>query len=100
LPSGAGLPDGIHIFKPKNPNLGKFWSVLQWKMFVYLVTILSILRPFGIFCGHLVYFMVVWYIFSPFWYDAARKIWQPWSGAQLDKDSATPFTDLNARLLF
>jgi hypothetical protein len=22
----------------------------------------SILRPFGIFCGHLVYFMVSWYI--------------------------------------
>jgi hypothetical protein len=27
-----GLPDGICIFRPKNPNLGKFLKVLQWKM--------------------------------------------------------------------
>jgi hypothetical protein len=27
------------------------------------LSILSILRPFGTFCGRLVYFMVVWYIF-------------------------------------
>jgi hypothetical protein len=23
-----------YIFKPKTPNLGKFWSALQWKMLV------------------------------------------------------------------
>jgi hypothetical protein len=40
----------------------------------------------GIFCGHLVYFMVIWYIlwplstFLPFWYVVPRKIWQPWFG--------------------
>jgi hypothetical protein len=27
-PSLSGLPDGI--FSNKNPNLGKFWSDLQW----------------------------------------------------------------------
>jgi hypothetical protein len=29
----------------------------------YFVAIWSILRPFGLFCGHLIYFMVIWYIF-------------------------------------
>jgi hypothetical protein len=53
-----------HIFKPKNPNLGKFWRVLQWKILVYFMTIWSYLRPVDIFCGHLVHFMVIWYIFS------------------------------------
>jgi hypothetical protein len=65
----AELPDGI--FQTKNPNLGKFWMVLQWKMLVYFMAVLSILWPFGIFCGCFVYF-------SPFWCDAPRKIWQPW----------------------
>jgi hypothetical protein len=46
-------------FQTQNTNLGKFWRVLQWKMFVYL-------WPFGIFYGHLVYFMVIWYRFSHF----------------------------------
>jgi hypothetical protein len=53
-------------FKTKNPNLGKFWRVLQWKMLVYLLAIWSILRPFGIFCDHLVHFAFIWYIFSAF----------------------------------
>jgi hypothetical protein len=56
-------------FQTKNPNLGKFWRVLQWKMLVYLMTFWSTyftaignnLWPFGIFCSHLVYFPVlVW----------------------------------------
>jgi hypothetical protein len=34
----AGLPDGF-IFKPKIPNMGKFWRALEWKMFVYFMTI-------------------------------------------------------------
>jgi hypothetical protein len=64
------LPDGIHIFKTKNPNFGKFWRVLQWNMLVYFTAIWSILRPFGQFYGHLVYYMaifvVLWYNFSHF----------------------------------
>jgi hypothetical protein len=36
-------------FRTKNTNLGNFWRVLQWKMFVY-------------FFGHLVYFIAIWYI--------------------------------------
>jgi hypothetical protein len=68
------------------------------------VAIWSILRPFGLFCGHLVYFVAIWYIlrtvgiffngylvhfwpfgifygylvyFFPFGYVVPRKIWQP-----------------------
>jgi hypothetical protein len=38
---------------------------------VYFMAIGNILWPFGIFCGHLVYF-------APFWYFEPRKIWHPW----------------------
>jgi hypothetical protein len=47
----------------KNPNLGKFWRILQRKILVYFMSIRYILRPFAIFYGHLVYFLVIWYIF-------------------------------------
>jgi hypothetical protein len=33
-------------FKTKNPNLGKFWRALDWKMLIYL-------WPLEIFYGHL-----------------------------------------------
>jgi hypothetical protein len=35
-------------------------------MLVYSFDVWSILLPFGIFCGHLVYFMVIWFIFYGF----------------------------------
>jgi hypothetical protein len=53
-------------FQTKYFNLGKFWRVLQWKMFIYFTAIGNILRPLGIFYGHLVYFAVIWYIFPRF----------------------------------
>jgi hypothetical protein len=53
-------------FQNKNPNLDKYWINLPLKMLVYIKTSWSILRPFGIFLGHLVYFMVIWYTFSRF----------------------------------
>jgi hypothetical protein len=53
-------------FQTENPNLGKFWKVLQWKMFGIFRAILSISRPTGIFYGHLVHFVVIWYIFTRF----------------------------------
>jgi hypothetical protein len=60
-------------FQTKNPNLGKFWRFLQWKIMLYFMAIWSIwyiLLHYGIFCGHLV-------CFDPFWYIVPRKIWQP-----------------------
>jgi hypothetical protein len=53
-------------FQTKNPNLGKFWKVLQWKMLEVLRASLSILRQNGIFYGHLVHFVVILYIFPRF----------------------------------
>jgi hypothetical protein len=53
-------------FQTKDPNLGKFWSVLQWKLLVNFVAIRSILLPFRIFYGLLVYFVVILAYFSRF----------------------------------
>jgi hypothetical protein len=41
-------------FQTKNPNLGKFWRVLQWKILVYFMDTWSILQSSDIFYGHLV----------------------------------------------
>jgi hypothetical protein len=49
----SGLPDGI--FSKQKYQFG-IWYIL-W--------------PSGIFCGHLVYFVAIWYFVT-------RKIWQPW----------------------
>jgi hypothetical protein len=65
-------------FQAKNPNFGKIWRTLEWKMFF-------------IFYDHLEYFMVIWYnswpfgihslwsfgIFLRFGMFGPRKIWQP-----------------------
>jgi hypothetical protein len=32
--STSGLPDGL--FSNQNPNLGKVWNALGWKMFIYI----------------------------------------------------------------
>jgi hypothetical protein len=53
-------------FQTKNPNLGKIWRILQGKILAYFMTIWSNLRPLEIFYGHLVYFVVIWYIFTRF----------------------------------
>jgi hypothetical protein len=50
-------------FQTKNPYLGKFWRVLLWKILVYFMTIWSILGHLEIFYGHLVYVVLIWYIF-------------------------------------
>jgi hypothetical protein len=48
----------------KNPNLGKFWRELDWKMFIYFMAIWNILWRFGIFYDHLVHFGFIGYIFT------------------------------------
>jgi hypothetical protein len=60
-------------FLTKNPNMGKFWRDLQWKMLVCFIALRSILGHFGLFCLNLLYLMVIW-----FWYVIPRKVWQPW----------------------
>jgi hypothetical protein len=41
-------------FQTENPNFGKIWRALEWKMLVYLMTINNIVWPFGIIYGRLV----------------------------------------------
>jgi hypothetical protein len=56
-------------FQTKNPNLGKFLECVAMKnvgkfngRLVYFTAISNILRPFVIFCGHLLYFVAICYI--------------------------------------
>jgi hypothetical protein len=81
-------------FQTKNHDLGKFLEVLAMEdagMYIVLT--------FGQFHGHLVHFMVLWYIlwsfgiFSPFWCIVPRKIWQPWFGREtlLQKSETVSF---------
>jgi hypothetical protein len=60
----SGLPDGL--FSNQNPNLGKFWRVLLWKILLYFMTIWPILRQLEILYGHLTYFVAIWYVFPRF----------------------------------
>jgi hypothetical protein len=63
---------GRYIFKPKIPlwvNFGAVCNGRFWYIFghvAYFTANLCILWSFGIFCGRLVYFVVVWYIFPRF----------------------------------
>jgi hypothetical protein len=41
-------------FLTKRPNLGKFWRALEWKRFVYFMTICNALLPLGTFYRHMV----------------------------------------------
>jgi hypothetical protein len=47
-------------FQNKNPNLGKFWSALDWKLLINFMAIWNILLRFATFYGHLVNFVVIW----------------------------------------
>jgi hypothetical protein len=53
-------------FQTKNPNLGKFWRDLDWKMLIYFMAIWNILRAFEICYAHWIRFLLIWYIFSGF----------------------------------
>jgi hypothetical protein len=69
---GAGLPDGSFSFQ--NSNLGTIRRALELKMLVYLMTILNILLPYGIFYGNLVEFVVIWYIYPILvWLDQEKS---------------------------
>jgi hypothetical protein len=74
-------------FQTKNRNLGTFWRVLQWKMLVYFMDIWSILLQFDKVYVHLVYFVLILYIFPMVWYIVPRKIRQPWTRDKRCDDS-------------
>jgi hypothetical protein len=64
-------------FQTKNPNLGKFWSALDWKMFIYFMATWNILWRFGILYDRLVHFVFIWYIFSDFGIKYQEKSGNP-----------------------
>jgi hypothetical protein len=51
-------------FQTDFPYLGKIWSALESKILSYFMTIWKFLLPFGINNGRLVYFVVIWYIWT------------------------------------
>jgi hypothetical protein len=53
-------------FQTNNPNFGKFWKALDWKMLIYFMASWTILETFGIFYDHLVHLVFIWYIMSGF----------------------------------
>jgi hypothetical protein len=66
-------------FQTKNPNLGKSWRALDWKMSIYFIAIWNILWRFGIFYDHLVCTFCIHLVhFFRFCYHVPRRIWQPW----------------------
>jgi hypothetical protein len=56
---------GMHILRPFSLFYVHPFGIL-WGHLLYFVVIWYILHPFGILCGHLVYFMVIKFIFSCF----------------------------------
>jgi hypothetical protein len=50
MPWNSGQRQGCQMayFQTQNTNLGKFWRVLQWIMFIYFTVSWYILWPFGI----------------------------------------------------
>jgi hypothetical protein len=69
-------------FQTKNPNLGKFWRVLDWKMFIYFMDIWNILWTFGILYDRLVHFVFIWRIFSSIGIMCQEKSGNPGSEHQ------------------
>jgi hypothetical protein len=73
-PNFSGMVARWYIFKPKIPigvNFGGSCNIICW----YILW--SILRPFGIFYNHLVYFVVIWYIFPHFCMSYKEKSGNP-----------------------
>jgi hypothetical protein len=72
-------------FKTKNPNLGIFLLALEGKIWLYFMAILVLVSPFVAFYLLLVYFVVIWYIFSHFGMLHQEKSGNP----GLSEDGAT-----------
>jgi hypothetical protein len=71
---GTGLKTRVarwYIFQTKDPNSGKFWMAIKWKMFVYFMVIWNILQPLGVLYGILVYGNFVY--LTPFLVYCAKK---------------------------
>jgi hypothetical protein len=63
-------------FRTKNPNFGKFWRDLEWKLLVYFITIWNILWLLVIKFGH-DQVVAVWYSFPVLVYLDLEKSGNP-----------------------
>jgi hypothetical protein len=59
-------------FQTKNPNVGKFWRALDWKLLIYFMAVRNILQTFDTFYYQLVHFALIWYIFLV-WVSCTKK---------------------------
>jgi hypothetical protein len=67
-----------YIFKPKKTTWVNFvrpWNGKSW--YILHTSIWNILRQFGIFHGHLVHFVVIWYILTRFGIVCQEKSGNP-----------------------
>jgi hypothetical protein len=76
--TSAGMPDGI--FSNQKFQFGLILQGLSMEWKVYFMAIWSILRPCSIFCGHFIYFMVIFFRFGMLCQDksgnpARRPFW-------------------------
>jgi hypothetical protein len=56
----------FHVREARLPDMGKFLTVLQWKMLVYYVSIWYIFWLLGIFFGYLGKILAIWSSISRF----------------------------------
>jgi hypothetical protein len=63
-----------YYFYTENLNLGTFWRAFEWNMLVYFMTIRSFRQTFDISYGHLVHFVVHWYIFHVLVYCTKKNL--------------------------
>jgi hypothetical protein len=82
-------------FQTKNPDLSKFWKVLQWKVLLNFPSIWYLLWPFGEFFGHLVCFLVIWYILWSFGILCGHLVQFPHFGMFYVQKSGNPVPDLS-----
>jgi hypothetical protein len=87
-------------FQTKNPNLGRFWRALEWKMMVYFMVIWNILLSFGINLWPFGNVVIIWYI-SPTFGILCKKSGNPGLESKLCRALAVPelVNNLNKKAL-
>jgi hypothetical protein len=77
-------------FQTKDPNLGKIWRALEWKMLVYFMVVRSILWPFG-------NVQVIWYIFARFGILCPEKSGNPAQKTFMDSNFEAPLHTITVK---
>jgi hypothetical protein len=67
----TGLPDGLFS---DQKSLIWFFVGLEMENLGIFMAISVLLSPLGVFYLNLVYFVIIWYIFPPFWYIVSKNL--------------------------